>query len=118
MQEHKLAFEKCPQKWIEERDIERICFDKATWIPLQAEMVQFEHGRHGTIGHRYSYLNYESIIVPIALKEEFKETDWQSISRNSSDHAWVDESGFQPPGCFGGDQRVLYPVIQRSFETG
>ena len=34
------AFEKCPQAWIEERDIEGLSFEKATWIPLFVEKVE------------------------------------------------------------------------------
>lgn len=50
------SFEKCPQTWIEERDIEQVSFEKATWIPLVAEKVALLHGRHGTLGRRKAYL--------------------------------------------------------------
>lgn len=111
------AFEKCPQAWIEESDIEALSFDKATWIPLIAHQVDILEGKTGTSGHRKAYRNIDSIIVPLDLKDEFGETDWQSISRNGPDSAWADDKIFLPPGCFLDDARVLRPVIQRSFET-
>lgn len=112
------AFEKCPQVWIEERDVEELSFEKATWIPLVVEETKFLRGRHGTIGHRKDYLDIDSIIVPLELQSEFTDVDWQSVSRNWPDSAWADDKRFVPPGCHGEDPRVLYPVIQRSFETG
>jgi hypothetical protein len=118
MTDNSPAFEKCPQAWIEERDMEELSFDKATWIPLVVEKLDVSHGRSGTVGHRRAYRDIDSIIVPLDLQSEFKEVDWQSISRNWPDSAWADDKRFVPPGCHGEDPRILYPVIQRSFETG
>jgi len=112
------AFEKCPQAWIEERDIEGRSFEKTTWIPLVAEEVELLRGRYGTLGHRKACRYIDSVIVPLDLQAEFKEVDWQSVSRNWPDFAWADDKRFVPPGCHGEDPRVLYPVIQRSFATG
>lgn len=112
------AFEKCPQAWIEERDVEDLSFEKATWIPLVVEKVELLHARYGTLGHRKAYRDIDSIIVPLDLQAEFTDVDWQSVSRNWPDSAWADDKRFVPPGCHGEDPRVLYPVIQRSFETG
>jgi len=39
MSEQSQAFKKCPQAWIEMREIEELSFDKATWIPLAAQKV-------------------------------------------------------------------------------
>ena len=112
------ASEKCPQTWIEQRDIEELSFEKATWIPLVLEKVDLSHGRFGIVGHRKAYRDIDSLIVPLDLQAEFTDVDWQSVSRNWPDSAWADDKRFLPPGCHGEDSRVLYPVIQRSFETG
>lgn len=112
------AFDKCPREWIEARDIERLSFEKATWIPLLVQEVQIQHGRPGTVGHRKAYQDYDSIIVPLELEREFKDVDWQSVSRHNPDSAWANDKGFYPPGSYFDDPRILHPVIQRSFETG
>ncbi len=112
------AFEKCPQEWIEARDIERRRFEQATWIPLLVQAAPIEYGRSGTVGHRKAYEDYDSIIVPLELQKRFKDVDWQSIARNNPDAAWANDKGFYPPGCHGDDPRILHPVLQRSFETG
>jgi hypothetical protein len=69
------------------------------------------------VGYRKAYQDIDSIIVPLDLQAEFAKVDWQSVTRNSSDSAWANEKIFLPPGCYLEDPRVLYPVIQRSFET-
>jgi hypothetical protein len=81
------AFEKCPQAWIEERDVEELSFEKATWIPLVVEKVELLQGRYGTLGHRKAYRDIDSIIVPLDLQAEFTDVDWQSVSRNWPDSA-------------------------------
>jgi hypothetical protein len=112
------AFDKCPQEWIEARDIERSSIEKATWIPLLVQAAPIQHGRPGTVGHRKAYEDYDSIIVPLDLQKEFKDVDWQSVSRNNPDAAWADDKGFYPPGSYYDDPRILHPIIRRSFETG
>ena len=101
------ASEKCPQTWIEQRDIEELSFEKATWIPLVVEKVDLSHGRFGIVGHRKAYRDIESLIVPLDLQAEFTDVDWQSVSRNWPDSAWADDKRFLPPGCHGEDSRVL-----------
>src|ERR1051325_7852910 len=118
MSDEKTAFAKCPLEWIEAQDFENLSFEKATWIPLSVSKTDLESGRSGHIGCRRQYRSLESIIVPLALKDQFKDVDWQSIGVRSSDGAWADEKSFHPPGSYGGDPHVLYPVLQRSFETG
>lgn len=111
-------FAKCPLDWIEALDLEQLSFDKATWVPLVVSNTDLAHGEPGKVGYRRQNRNIDSIIVPLDQKKELLDLDWQSISRQMSDHAWADETGFCPPGCYRGDSRVLYPVIERSFETG
>ena len=118
MDQHHAAFEKCPASWIEMQDIEAISFEKATWIPLLVEKNVIAHGQHGHVGHRKEYRDFDSIIVPADVQHEFKRTDWQSVSRKMADHAWANEKGFWPPGIFMEDPRVLYPVLQQSFDSG
>ena len=118
MSEHSEIFEKCPQTWIEMQDIEALSFEQSTWIPLAAEKVFILHGKIGTSGFRKCYRNIESLIVPLALKDEFKKVDWQSTVRHGADSAWADSDRFVPPACYREDERVRYPVIQRWFETG
>jgi hypothetical protein len=38
--------------------------------------------------------------------------------RHWPDSAWANHERFLSPGCFNEDERIRYPVIQRSFETG
>lgn len=118
MSDEKAAFAKCPSDWIEAQDFEKLSFEKATWIPLAVSKTDLERGRPGHIGYRRQYRSLQSIIVPLELKDQFKDVDWQSIGPRHSDGAWADEKSFHPPGTYGGDPRVLYPVIQRYFETG
>ncbi len=118
MAEQDPAFKKCPQTWIEERDIEGLSFEKATWIPLLVTKTELMHGEVGTVGHRRAYQNIDSIIIPVDLKTKFEAVDWQSVKRHWPDSAWADDNTFLPPGCHHDDPRVLYPVIKRSFETG
>jgi hypothetical protein len=99
------------------QDIEALSFEKATWIPLAAEKEFIVHGKFGTTGFRKCYRNIESLIVPLALKDEFKNVDWQSTNRNGPDSAWADSERFIPPACHHEDERVRYPVIQRWFES-
>jgi hypothetical protein len=112
------AFDRCPSLWVEAQDSEALSFDKATWIPLAMSVTDLESGQSGRIGYRRAYCNYETIIVPQRLRPRFKPLDWQSVTRHCPDRAWADEKSFHPPGCFQGDSRLLYPVIQQSFETG
>lgn len=116
--EQNQASEKCPQTWIEMKDIESLSFDRATWIPLSVEKIGVEVGQYGRAGYRKSYYNIESIIVPIDLKDKFKNTDWQSIIRNWPDSAWASEDKYLPPGCYDENERIRYPVIKQSFDTG
>jgi hypothetical protein len=109
---------KVPREWIEARDIENLSFEKATWIPLVISKTDFEKGRSGHVGYRRVYRSFESIIVPLGLRDQFEKVDWQSVMHHGSDGAWADENEFHPPGSYDGDSRVLYPVLQRSFETG
>jgi hypothetical protein len=118
MSDEHTAFAKCPLEWIEARDFENLSFEKATWIPLAVSKTDLQKGRSGHIGHRRAYRSFEAIIVPLELRDGFKNVDWQSVAHRCSDGAWEDEEGFHPPGSYGGDPRVLYPVIRRSFETG
>ncbi len=87
-----------PLKWIECTDIERLSFDRATWIPLVIEKHDIRRGRHGMPGYRKGYRDFDSIIVPLSCKEKFASIDWQSVSRNNSDRAWADDGGFYAPG--------------------
>jgi hypothetical protein len=112
------AFEPCPQEWIEAHDFESVAYDKATWIPLSISKTVLEKGKPGLAGYRREYQNFESIIVPIDLREQFQKVDWQSVGQRNPDHAWASDKGFFPPGCYGDDPRVLYPALHRSFETG
>lgn len=118
MTDQNIAFAKCPLQWIEARDFEQRSFEKATWIPLAMSQTDLETGTSGHVGYRRSYQNIETLIVPLNLRDEFKDVDWQSIAHRGSSGAWADEDRFCPPGTYGDDPRVLYPVIQRSFETG
>jgi hypothetical protein len=106
-----------PLDWIEQADIERLAFERATWIPILVERHDVKRGRFGTPGYRAGYRDFDSIIVPLAAKEKFASVDWQSVSRNNSDTAWADDNGFYPPGSYNGDANTPYPVIQRSFDT-
>jgi len=112
-----LVYRSFPLEWIECEDIERLAFDRATWIPIVFERHDIARGRFGTAGHRKGYRDFDSIIVPLASKEKFASTDWQSVSRNNPDRAWADDDGFYAPGSYNGDPNVLYPVIQRGFAT-
>jgi len=114
----KIIQDKFPVEWIEARDFEELFFDRATWIPLVLESTDLRHGRFGTVGFREGYRDFDSVIVPLDLQQDFQKIDWQSVSRHNSDGAWVDDDGFYPPGSYGANPRVLYPVIQRSFATG
>jgi hypothetical protein len=107
-----------PASWVEARDVETFSFEKATWIPLYVAKDDLLHGKSGMVGHRKSARYYDSIIVPLTLRSRFKKSDWQAISRNWPDSAWVDEKGFHPPGCYQGDARIRYAAIQQWFETG
>jgi hypothetical protein len=107
MSDEHAASTKCPVKWIEAQDFEKLSFEKATWIPLAVSITDLKHGTSGHIGYRKCYRNFESIIVPLDLRDEFKDIDWQSVSRGCSDGAWADEETFCPPGSYGGDPRVL-----------
>jgi hypothetical protein len=118
MQQQRPALEKCPRKWIEMHDLEKLSFAKATWIPLYMTKVEVSLGKPSTVGHRKDYQNCDSVIVPIDLVDSFKEADWQSISRHNPDGAWANNQSFFPPGCHMDDPRVLHPVIRRSFDTG
>lgn len=118
MSHEKAASAKFPLEWIEAQDVEKISFEKATWIPLSVSKTDLESGKSGHVGYRRQYRSFESIIVPLPLKDQFKDVDWQSLGLRNPDGAWADEESFHPPGSYGGDPRVLYPVIQRSFETG
>ena len=110
-------FSTFPLQWIECTDIERLSFDRATWIPILLEKDDVAHGEFGSPGYRKGYRDFDSIIVPLASKEKFEMIDWQSVSRHNSDTAWADDNGFYPPGSYSGDPGVLYPVVQRSFDT-
>jgi hypothetical protein len=110
-------FDKSPLKWIEERDLEELSFAKATWVPLTGCKVDVLHGKFGLVGYRKGYRDFESIIVPLELRQKYLAVDWQSIARRGPDSAWVDRDRFVPPGSFEGTC-VLYSVIKRSFETG
>lgn len=113
------ALEPTPLAWIEASDLESIAFDKSTWIPLRANQKEFEIGKSGFAGHREYYRSIETLIVPLAQREEFKDRDWQSVARSGgTDGTWADEKMFYPPGCYDQDPRFLYPVIMRSFESG
>ena len=112
------VFEKCPQTWVEMRDIEGLSFERTTWIPLAAQKEFILHGKFGTTGFRKCYRNIESLIVPLELRDAFKKTDWQSMMKNGPDSAWADSERFFPPGCFNEDERVRYPVMQRWFDSG
>jgi len=90
------ASEKCPQTWIEQRDIEELSFEKATWIPLVLEKVDLSHGRFGIVGHRKAYRDIDSLIVPLDLQAEFTDVDWQSVSRN-----WLRPRAGNYPGSAG-----------------
>jgi hypothetical protein len=116
--QHHPAFEKCPLSWIEMKDTEALSFEKATWIPLLVQRNDLEHGRRGYTGHRNEYCNFDSIIVPADLQNQFRKTDWHSVSRKNSDHAWANDEGFWPPGNFMQEPKILYPVLQQSFDTG
>ncbi len=115
----KAAVEPTPLAWIEATDIESLTFDKSTWIPLATSVLEFELGMKGFAGHREFYRSAESLVVPLAQREEFKEADWQTIVRHGgTDGVWADENNLYPPGCYHQDPRVLYPVILRSFDSG
>jgi hypothetical protein len=112
-------FEKAPVSWAEAHDIETLSFEKATWIPLYIAKTDILRGQFGRIGDREAAHFYDSIVVPLELREKFEAVDWQSVNRNWPDSAWVDEEGeFHPPGCYNGDPRIRYAVIQQWFETG
>ena len=113
----KLVHNKFPLEWIEARDFERMSFERATWIPLLVRKKDVRLGRFGTSGFRDGYRDIDSIVVPLDLKADFQEIDWQSVSRHNSDGAWADDNDFYPPASHG-NPRVLHPVIQRSFATG
>jgi hypothetical protein len=109
------AYSRFPLEWIEQADIERLTFDRATWIPILVERQDVKRGHFGTPGYRRGYSDFDSIIVPLEAKEKFAPIDWQSVSRNNADSAWADDNGFYPPGSY--EPNTLYPVIQRSFAT-
>jgi hypothetical protein len=110
--------DKFPVEWVEARDFERLSFERATWIPLVLEKDDILHGRFGTPGYRKAYRDIDSIIVPLDLKPEFDGVDWQLVSRHNSDQAWANDESFHPPGCYNGNPKILYPVIQRTYATG
>ena len=112
-----LIYDSFPLEWIECTDIERLTFDRATWIPILLERHDVSRGRFGTAGHRKGYRDFDSIIVPLSSKEKFTSIDWQSVSRNNHDAAWADDERFYAAGSYSGDATVLYPVIQQSFAT-
>ncbi len=118
MSDKQTPLAKCPSEWIEAHDFEDLSFEKATWIPLAMSKTDLEKERFGRVGHRRAYRSFEAIIVPLDLQEQFKNMDWQSVIRRNPDAAWEDDEGFHPPGSYVGNPRALYPVIQRSFETG
>ena len=108
-----------PLEWIEAADLTSLRFDKATWIPLVASVTEFEVGKPGHCGHRESYRSTESLIVSTAKREQFASSDWQSINRSGgTDGVWADKEGIRHPGSFDGDSDFIYPVIQRSFDSG
>src|SRR5579862_3075819 len=107
-----------PVSWAEAVDVESVSFEKATWIPLYVAKTDLLHGEPGTVGHRKSCRYYDSIIVPWRFRSNFKNIDWQAISRSWPDSAWVDKGRFHPPGCYEGDPHIRYAAIQQWFETG
>jgi hypothetical protein len=111
-------FDKLPSEWIEARDVEHLSFDHSTWIPLVVQKTDVLRGKFGTPGYRKGYQDFDSIVVPLVLKASLEKIDWQSVSRHNSDNAWADEENFVPPGSYGGDPKILYPVIQQRFATG
>ena len=104
-------------EWIEERDVESVSYEKATWIPLAIERTELLRGRSGHSGYRREYCDVACLIVPLDLRPEFDQVDWQSVNRTSGHSAWATETVFIPPGCYGEDPRVRYPVIEQTFET-
>jgi hypothetical protein len=112
------AFDKSPQEWIEEQDIEKLSFEKATWIPLAVSKTELEHGKSGCAGHRRAYRNVESLIIPLNLRKKYEQLEWQSVMHQGTVGAWADKKAFHPAGTYDEKGRVLYPVIQRVFETG
>ena len=97
----KLVHNKFPLEWIEARDFERMSFERATWIPLLVGKKDVRLGRFGTSGFRDGYQDIDSIVVPLDLKADFQEIDWQSVSRHNSDGAWADDNDFYPPASHG-----------------
>ena len=118
MDHQQQALAMLPLEWIEARDIEKLSFEKATWIPLAASKTEFEVGRSGFAGHRRAYRSVESLIIPLKLRKQHEKLEWQSVMHQATVGAWADKKGFHPAGTYDEKGRVLYPVIQRTFETG
>jgi len=115
----KNASESTPLAWIEAADLESLSFEKSTWPPMQSSVKDFEIEKTGFAGNREYYRSIETLVVPLAQREEFKNADWQTINRSGgTDGTWADDKMLYPPGCYDQDPRIVYPVIVRSFDSG
>jgi hypothetical protein len=108
------------QKWLELADVENRKMAKRTWVPLMVSDSE-STGRHKKPGFRKQFTSIESLIVPLAERDQFAEANWQSIQRNNPHWAWAEKGRFIAPHEYTEDDETpiaTYPVLRQSFDTG
>jgi hypothetical protein len=105
--------------WIEASDLQKLSYEKATWIPLATSGMDFVNGKYGYPAYREAFRSIETLVVPLAERTDFDDSDWQSINRSGgTDGVWADDERLRPPGHFQDGSNAVYPVIHRHFDSG